>query len=310
MKCLALLLVVIAVIGVAPGLCATTEAGGGKEGSSATMEKPQSADDKAIRATAEAFTAAFNKGDAKALAALWTPDGEYVDETNRLTRGKDAIEKLYSKFFAANPGLKIEIAISSIRVMSAKAAIEEGTASIKNPEGKLVSKTYYTAMHLKEGDKWFMASVRDYASPTLAARPTFADLEWLIGDWTGQKDSRTVEFAFKWAADKKFMELSYSVKDKGEPMASGVQIIGRDPSSGEVTSWSFDSTGGCGQGKWRILKKGVVVKAHGALADGAPTSATNILSRIDDNSFTWRSVNRRVAGQILKDTEPVVMKRK
>jgi uncharacterized protein (TIGR02246 family) len=310
MRCLAMLLVVTVMIGVAPGLCATAEPAGGKEGSSATMEKPQSAEDKAIRATAEAFTAAFNKGDAKALAALWAPDGEYVDETGRLTRGRDAIEKLYATIFAENPGLKIEISVSTIRIIGAAAAIEEGSASLKNPEGKLVSKSSYTAIHIKEGDKWLMASVRDYASPTLAERPTFADLEWLIGAWTGQKDSRTVEFTFKWVADKKFMELAYAAKDKGETAASGVQIIGRDPVGGQVTSWSFDSTGGCGQGQWRIMKKGVVVHARGALSDGAPTSATNILSKIDADSFTWQSVNRRVAGQILKDAEPVVMKRK
>ncbi len=34
-----------------------------------------------IMNTAKAFVEAFHKGDAKALAAFWTPDGDYIDES-------------------------------------------------------------------------------------------------------------------------------------------------------------------------------------------------------------------------------------
>ncbi len=309
MRCLSLLFVVAIMIGVAPGFSAG-EPAGAKEPAAANGEKLQGPEEKAIRATSEAFTAAFNKGDAKAVAALWAPDGEYVDETGHLIRGREAIEKVYSTFFAANPGSQIETSISSLKVVGAKAALEEGSSILKNPEGKIVSRGSYTAIHLKEGDKWLISSVREFSAPTLAPRPTFADLEWLIGDWTAEKDSKTIDFSFKWVADKKFIELAYAVRDKGAVAASGIQVIGRDPSTGDVASWSFDSTGGCGQGQWRLMKKGVIVETRGALADGAPTASTNIMSRIDANSFSWQSVNRRVAGQNLKDTEPIVMKRK
>ena len=42
----------------------------------------------AINKTAEAFVEAFHKGDAKALAAFWTPDGDYVDENGRVLKGR------------------------------------------------------------------------------------------------------------------------------------------------------------------------------------------------------------------------------
>ena len=52
------------------------------------------------------FTLAFNKGDAKAIAALWTGDCEYTDETGRSIQGRDAIEKEYAAFFAEHPECK------------------------------------------------------------------------------------------------------------------------------------------------------------------------------------------------------------
>ena len=51
----------------------------------------------AIHNTAAAFIEAFHKGDAKALAAFWTPDGDYIDDTGRVLTGREAIEKTGSE---------------------------------------------------------------------------------------------------------------------------------------------------------------------------------------------------------------------
>lgn len=305
-----LMIVLVLVIATTSSFAADEIQRPGKLSAGHTTENSQISEEKAVRSTVEAFTSAFNKGDAKAIAALWTDDCEYVDETGRIFRGRDTIEKEYAAFFTAHPGLKVETSISSIKIIGAHAAIEDGTAVVKSADGAPVSRAAYTAVHLKEGNKWLMASVREYASPSLSARPNFGDLEWLIGDWTSAKDSKTVDFSFKWVADKKFIELSYTVRDQGSVARSGIQIIGRDPASGDVMSWSFDSTGGYGQGKWTLLKKGLVIESRGMLLDGAATASTSIVSRIDGDSVTWQSVNRRVAGQSLGDAEPVVLKRK
>jgi uncharacterized protein (TIGR02246 family) len=298
-------------------LCIFPVAGFGAEGKQGTDKKAgsvqvqsaQAADEKAIRASAEEFVTAFNKGDAKQIGALWTPDCEYVDETGRIFKGRDAIEKEYAAFFAANPGLKMETSISSVKIMGGLSAVEDGTAIVKNANGVIISQASYTAIHLKDGDTWLMASVRERAIPSLSKRPDFEHLEWLIGDWSAARDSRTLDFRFKWIADKKFIELSYSVRDKDAPARSGIQIIGRDPSSGHVISWTFDSAGGYGQGQWRLLKKGVVIESRGIMPDGALSASSDIVSRIDGDSFSWQSVNRMVAGQRLNNQEPVLLKR-
>src|SRR5262249_16811980 len=52
---------------------------------------------------AQAFIAAFNKGDAKALAAFWTPQGGYIDQLGGEFRGRAALEKLYKEVFEGSP---------------------------------------------------------------------------------------------------------------------------------------------------------------------------------------------------------------
>src|SRR4051812_18527484 len=65
---------------------------------------------------AKAFIAAFNKGDAKAVAAFWVPDGDYIDEDGRVTKGRAALEKLYEKQFAAQKGAKLTVTVTSARL--------------------------------------------------------------------------------------------------------------------------------------------------------------------------------------------------
>src|SRR5262245_29055735 len=64
----------------------------------------ESAEDlEAIREGSQAFVEAFNRADAQAVAALWAPDGEYIDEAGRKFEGRAAIEKEYAAFFSAHP---------------------------------------------------------------------------------------------------------------------------------------------------------------------------------------------------------------
>src|SRR5262245_39266468 len=48
-----------------------------------------SADEDAIRANVAAFTKAYNAHDAKAIAALFTPNGQVVDEEGNASEGRD-----------------------------------------------------------------------------------------------------------------------------------------------------------------------------------------------------------------------------
>src|SRR4051812_25150358 len=75
-------------------------------------EKADPKDEAALLKNAEAFVEAFHKGDAKAVAAFWTTDGDYVDQTGRHLKGREAIEKVFAGLFAENKGLKLRITIT------------------------------------------------------------------------------------------------------------------------------------------------------------------------------------------------------
>src|SRR5262245_59077238 len=70
-------------------------------GSALRAQAPAASDDggaaaAAIRQAAAEFVAAFDRGDAAAVAAHWLEDGEYVDESGRVFSGRAAIEAEYA----------------------------------------------------------------------------------------------------------------------------------------------------------------------------------------------------------------------
>ena len=105
-------------------------------------------DDAAIRATADAFIRAFNRGDAKAVAALWTPNGTFADDRGEIFKGRQTIENQYASFFKAQPGAKIEIAIQSIDLAAPGMAVEDGVATVITKGGAAPTASRYTAVHV------------------------------------------------------------------------------------------------------------------------------------------------------------------
>ena len=99
----------------------------------AQQPKGDPKDKEALAKKAEAFVEAFHKGDAKALAAFWTPDGDYTDQTGRQLKGREAIEKAFQGLFAENKGVKLRIDSDSLRFVTPDVAIEDGRVSAIGP---------------------------------------------------------------------------------------------------------------------------------------------------------------------------------
>lgn len=264
----------------------------------------------AIRTGSEAFVAAFNKRDAKALAALWTEAGEYIDETGQVFAGRDAIGNAYSQFFAENPGAQMRINIDSLRLLSPDAAVEDGRAFVQVASSGTPSSSVYTAVHVKLDGKWFMASVRDLQSSASPARQNAADLQWLVGTWVAEENGAQTESVCSWVADKRFLERKHTTTRADGTKTSGVQLIGWNPQGGYVQSWNFTSDGGHAIGVWTPIDGGWQAKIYGTTGDGVPTVAVNVLRRLDDNAYVWQSVQRLLGDSSLPDTDEVVIKRR
>lgn len=279
------------------------------EAAGQTHQEESSTDLAAIRAGADTFTAAFNQGDAKALAALWTEDGEYVDESGTTYTGRGEIEKVYADFFAENPGQQIKVIVDSLRQLSDCAAIEDGRAMLEPAPPGTPAIGKYLAVHVKVDGKWLMASVRDSRIETSSMNQNVADLEWLIGTWTAEDRGTTTESICRWVANKTFVERRYTVTQVDGTKTSGVQLIGWNPQANCVQSWNFSPDGGHAVGMWSPIEGGWTAEMQGMTGDGTISTATNILKKLDENAYVWQSVERSLGGLALPDTDEVVLKR-
>ena len=206
--------------------------------------------------SAQDFVAAFNRGDAKGVAALWTQDGDCIDESGKKSQGRAEIEKAYAEVFRANPGCQIRVAVDSLRLLSPEAAIEDGHATL-DPEpmgAPAISK--YTAVHIKVGDKWLMSTVRELRVETPSGYAKVADLDWLIGTWSAEERGAKTVSVYRWVANKSFVERTYTVTNPDHTTTSGVQLIGFNPSANCIQSWNFSPDGGHAIGHWTPRDKG------------------------------------------------------
>ncbi|MEX0643199.1 MAG: SgcJ/EcaC family oxidoreductase [Pirellulales bacterium] len=264
----------------------------------------------AIQETARAFVQAYDAGDAQAVAALWTEDGEYVVGQTTV-KGRPAIQRLYEEFFRAHPGSKMEVKIDSIRVLVPTVAIEQGMASVFNSPNGPPSSSAYTAVHVKQNGKWQMASVRESDLPPSKSEIDMQQLAWLVGDWSAQGDVAKVEVSYDWIANGNFIRggTKVHVVEGGDAMPGALQIIGRDPLTGQFVSWFFNTDGGHGMGVWSMDGNRWMIRTQGMTADGVSTIATNILYHPDDNVLSWASVNRMLGDERLPNKKEVVMER-
>jgi len=200
---------------------------------------------------AQEFIAAFNKGDAKAVAAFWTPDATYVDQAGRQIKGRAAIEKLYEKVFAAGKGAKLTIHVTSAKLLSPDVALEDGINEVTPADGGPGSAAAFAAVLVKKDGEWYLESVRESAPRPPSNAEHFDDLEWLLGDWTGESpkgESATASYA--WAENQNFIVSSFATTLNGVPVVGGTQWIAWDAIDKQVRSWSFYSGGGFGEAVW------------------------------------------------------------
>ncbi len=258
-----------------------------------------------VRKSAQAFTKAFERGDAKAIAAFWTENGEYHSD-GLAVRGREAIEKMFAGHFKDHPSSKVDVMIESIRFPSANLAIEEGFVRQIGDGKALPTTTLYSVTHVREGGVWKIAVAREWGS----GQDRLADLDWLVGVWKGTIKDQEIVLTFAWDAKKPFLmgEFSKSVKDK--IIASGTMKIGVDPQRpGQLRSWHFDDDGGHGQALWFREGNRWLLDSIGVSAGGKDIASVNVLGRVGTDAFTWRSIDRVAAGQELPDTIPVKLSR-
>jgi uncharacterized protein (TIGR02246 family) len=273
-------------------------------------DKSNAAEEKALKARAEEFIAAFNKGDAKALAGFWTEDGDYVDQAGHTLSGRKAIQEAFEKQFAVAKGAKLRIDPASLRFVKPDLAIEDGTTEILYGDDVPPTGARYTAVHVKQNGQWMLASVRDAILVPPSNHEHLRDLDWLAGEWVDEAaKGEMAKATYTWAENDNFLVSTFAVTLKDVPVAGGTQWIGWDGAAKGIRSWAFDSNGGFSEGTWSREGDKWTVKATATMRDGKKATSTNVITRVDPDRFTWQSTNRSVDGKAQPDSEVVKMKR-
>jgi uncharacterized protein (TIGR02246 family) len=265
----------------------------------------------AIRERVEAYVAAYNQPDAQALADLWAEDAVYVNrDTGETIEGRAAIAEMFAGMFAAGDAPRLAVTLHAVRSITDNVAIEDGTVDLIAADGSTTSTTY-TAIHVERDGVWYLHSVRetDTPAPPELDHGELEQLSWLIGEWVDDSEDAAVHTACGWAKNERFLTSAFSVSVDGQIEIEGTQVIGWDAAAEQIRSWVFDTEGGIGEGVWRRVGDQWIVDSTMTLADGSQGSATNVYTPIDDNSYTWKSVDRQIDGQPQPDVDEVTVRR-
>jgi uncharacterized protein (TIGR02246 family) len=279
----------------------------------AAADAARTADERAILDASLAYKQALEKGDGKALAALWTPDGDIVDDAGRLLAGRDSVAALEPPADAkAASRTAIRIHDTRVRFVADDVAIEDGTVEVV-PSGSVAPlRGQFSATWVKREGGWKLAAVREARIDAPSGRGQLADLDWMVGDWVAVDDhaGETVATAHKpvirvsarWNPTKTFLlrETTITTPETTADTGPAMQItqrIGWDPLSRSIRSWVFSSDGGHGEATWSRDDGSWVARTTAVLPDGTQTSSLNIYTYDGKDRCTWRSIPTHVGGE-------------
>jgi uncharacterized protein (TIGR02246 family) len=270
----------------------------------------QAEDQAAIGRAVESYVTLFNQADAGGLAALWSPEAVYTNPVSgEQVVGREAIEQQFTAIFAAAQGAQLAVQTDSIEFVSPNVAVEHGTARVTRAD-QAPEESEYTAVYVRRDGQWLLDRVTEEVVPTVTSNyEHLQELEWIIGSWIDQDEQSSVATTCQWTSNQNFMTRFFSVRVRDRVELSGLQIVGWDPAAKRIRSWVFDSDGGFGEGVWTKKDTRWYIQSTGTLPDGSSTSSVNIMTYIDDNTFTWQTVNREAGGEILPNVDEVVVVR-
>ncbi len=255
-----------------------------------------------------AYEAAFNKGDAAALASLFAEDVEYTNEDGVLVQGREQIESLLKKTLAQNAGATMAIEIESVKFPTPETALERGTTLTTSANGEMASSAYL-AVYVRKDGKWQIQQLVDMPTAEPSPAEQLSELAWMIGSWQEKDGDIEVKTKVQWARGSSFMTRTFEVTNGGEVTMEGWQIIGWDPVEERIRSWLFDSGGAFAESVWTRSGSSWLIRQIGVLPDGSQTSSDNALVRVNDDTCYWEITNRTLDGDPLPNQPRVEMVR-
>jgi hypothetical protein len=171
----------------------------------------------------------------------------------------------------------------------------------------------FTAVLVKRDRQWLLDRVSETETPPEAASSyeRLRDLDWMVGSWVDNDEDAgiSIQTDCAWTKNRNFMTRSFAVVIGDQVSMAGMQIVGWDPVAEQIRSWVFDSDGGFAEGRWTRKGNQWFIQSTGTLPDGGKSTAVNIVTEVDHDSFKWQSVNREVDGELQPNVDQVLIVR-
>jgi uncharacterized protein (TIGR02246 family) len=266
----------------------------------------------AVKQSAQRFAADYNKRDAKAAAAAFTPQGEFITMTGARFQGREEIEDHFAMVFAAAPKAHLELKVEVVHLVTSNVALEEGEVELTTAPGLPIQSSRYVALHVYKDGRWLLERARDFAADEAARsnHERLLELEWLVGEWIEEEEDAFIATSCRWSDDQNYLMQDFTIRIGGLPQVTGSTRIGWDPLTRQIKSWTFDSDGGYSEALWTHGKDQWVLKTRGVTHLGRNYSKTSILRHVNQSTLSWESRDAIEGGVVVPNTRPLLVKRR
>ena len=126
-------------------------------------EAPAHTAEQAVKQGVKDLEAAWDKHDAKAVAELYTTEGEIITETGQTLSGRDGIEQALTQAFSDSlKDCTLKETIEKVRLIKPDVAIVDAEAQLKNGDTE-VNKVHVVSVVVKHEGKWLIETTRAIA---------------------------------------------------------------------------------------------------------------------------------------------------
>jgi hypothetical protein len=151
-------------------------------------------------------------------------------------------------------------------------------------------------------DNCEISQLTQTTAPSLSSEASspLQDIAWMVGSW--ESEDTKVEARVDWTQGQKFLIRRFNFRRTDGQQTEGWEVIGWDSETQEIRSWVFDNDGGFGERFW--TEEGGsgnrwLIDAVNTLPNGSQSTAVHVITKVDDDHYTWESGNRSADGLLL-----------
>ncbi|EGF29949.1 nuclear transport factor 2 family protein [Rhodopirellula baltica] len=259
-----------------------------------------------VRERLEQYANAFNDRELDSLGQFLASDVHYQDETSgRTAHSSTELIDLIRTAVEAEPTLKLSASVEDIEQTDPNQATVRGTTTLTSEDAPDEVSSFEIAL-VKTSEGWTIKSITERSIDSAASANPIESLTWLVGTWKEDAEDG-LNSRIEFLPGNRFLRRTFQMGSSAEPI--GYEMIGYDPRSNLVKSWTYFADGSFGSGHWAGEEDHWRMEMTQTLADGGQATATCIVRPIDQDTMTVRIISRVVNGQPLPNGKAVTLTR-